>query len=217
MPIDKQVLRKQIRTELETEDLLALLDRAIELIPQEHLLELVEDFFDLDALSLVDEISKESLLDEVSVFSEESLAGVYYEDFDVHSRNFMDRSRGTINFIAEFHRLMQRCIDESDTGNPTEIRGAFEMLINLLDEIDDGHDDIIFFADEAGAWQVGVDWDEVLPRYFCSLAVVAKPKEYAQSIIGLIKKHVDYHSDQYLQQALKIASPAQKKALKTLM
>ena len=40
MPIDISLLRKSIRTQLEIEDLLNLLDRAIELIPQERLPEL---------------------------------------------------------------------------------------------------------------------------------------------------------------------------------
>lgn len=217
MPINIRVLRKKIRTELKTEDILSLLDRAVELIPQEHLSELVENFFDPDSLNLVDETSEQVLLIEVRIFFEESMSGAYYEDFQVNSHNFMDLSRGTINFIAEFQRLMQRCIDESETGDLTEIREAFEMLIKLLDEIDECRDDIIFFADEAGSWQVGVDWNRVLPYYFKSLAAIAKPKEYAQSIIELVGKHVDYNSDAHLQQALKIANPSQKKALKSLM
>ncbi|MGA7935028.1 MAG: hypothetical protein WCA35_15890 [Kovacikia sp.] len=217
MSIDIQALQRKIRTELEIEDLLLFLDRAVDLIPQERLSELVKNFFDPDSLSLVEGISDQVLLNEVRIFVEESMSGIYYEDFRVNSRNFMDLSRGTINFIAEFRRLMQRCIAESEAGDQTEIREAFEMLIKLLDEIDECRDDIIFFADEAGAWQVGVDWDKVLPCYCKSLAAVAKPKEYAQSIFELVRKHVDYHSDKYLQQALKIANPSQKKALKALM
>lgn len=217
MTIDIQILRKKIRTNLETEELLSLLDRAVELIPQERLPELIVNFFDLDSLSLVDETSNQFLIDEVRNFYEESIAGIYYEDFRVNSRNFMDSSRGTINFIAEFRRLMQRCIDESESGNSVQVLEAFDLLINLLDEIDQCRDDIIFFADEGGAWQVGVDWNRVLPCYFRPLAVVAKPKEYAQRAIELVKEHADYQSDQCLQEALKIATPSQKKALKALM
>jgi hypothetical protein len=216
MAIDIRILRTKIRTELETEDLLSLLDRAVDLLPQEMLPELIEGFFDPDSVSL-DEPSDLALLDEICTFFEESMVGVYYEAFSVNSRNFMDRSRGTINFIAQFQRVMQRCIDESENAEPTQVRQAFELLIKLLDEIDEGRDDIIFFADEGGSWQVGVTWEEVLPRYFKSLAAVAKPKEYAQIVVDLVKKHIDYHAEKHLKQALKFASVPQKKALKALM
>ncbi len=212
MPIDISLLRDSIRTELEIEELLSLLDRAIELIPQERLPELIEGFFDLDLLS-VDELSEQSLLDDVLEFHSDSLAGLYYDDFDVNSKNFMERSRGTINWMAEHERLMNRCLIESSSGNPEQIRQAFELLFNLLDEIDECRDDIIFFADEGGAWQVGVEWDEVLPCYFKVLAAVAQPSEYAESVIKIVKSHANYNSDNYFKLALEVAKPPQKKVL----
>ncbi len=212
MPIDISLLRDSIRTELEIEELLSLLDRAIELIPQERLPELIEGFFDLDLLS-VDELSEQSLLDDVLEFHSDSLAGLYYDDFDVNSKNFMERSRGTINWMAEHERLMNRCLIESSSGNPEQIRQAFELLFNLLDEVDECRDDIIFFADEGGAWQVGVEWDEVLPCYFKVLAAVAQPSEYAESVIKIVKSHANYNSDNYFKLALEVAKPPQKKVL----
>ena len=162
MPIDISLLRESIRTQLEIEDLLNLLDRAIEVIPEERLPELIEGFFDPDLLS-VEELSESPLLEDVLDFHSDSLAGLYYHDFEVNSKNFMERSRGTINWMAEHNRLMNRCIQESSKGDPDQIRQSFDLLFNLLDEVDECRDDIIFFADEAGAWQVGVEWDEVLP------------------------------------------------------
>ncbi len=212
MPIDISLLRDSIRTELEIEELLSLLDRAIELIPQERLPELIEGFFDLDLLS-VDELSEQSLLDDVLEFHSDSLAGLYYDDFDVNSKSFMERSRGTINWMAEHERLMNRCLIESSSGNPEQIRQAFELLFNLLDEVDECRDDIIFFADEGGAWQVGVEWDEVLPCYFKVLAAVAQPSEYAESVIKIVKSHANYNSDNYFKLALEVAKPPQKKVL----
>ena len=212
MPIDISLLRESIRTELETEDLLNLLDRAIELIPQERLLELIEGFFDPDLLR-VDKVSEQPLLEDVLKFHSDSLAGLYYDDFEVNSKNFMERSRGTINWMAEHERLMNRCLTESSSGNLEQIRQAFELLFNLLDEIDECRDDIIFFADEAGAWQVGVEWDEVLPCYFKVLAAVAQPSEYAQGVIKLVKSHTNYNSENHFKLALEVAKPPQKKVL----
>ncbi len=216
MPIDIRKLRDYIRTELDTEELLNLLDRAIELIPKDQLPELIEGFFDPDLL-IVAEGSEQSLLKDIKGFHVNSLAGVYYEDFRVNSKNFMDKSRGTINWIAEYERLMERCTEEDMAGKPDQLRQAFELLFNLLDEVDECRDDIIFFADEGGSWQVGVDWETVLPLYFQTLAMVAKPKEYAEKVIKIVKSHVNYNSKDYFKQALESAKPSQRKELKAVM
>ena len=213
MPIDISLLRKSIRTQLEIEDLLNLLDRAIELIPQERLPELIEGFFDPILLS-VDQLSEHTLLEDVLNFHSDSLGGLYYEDFEVNSKNFMERSRGTINWITEHQRLLNRCLQDSSQEDPKQIRQAFDLLFNLLDEIDECRDDIIFFADEAGAWQVGVEWDEVLPCYFKILAAVAQPSEYAEGVIKLVKSHANYNSDNYFKLALEVAKKPQQKILK---
>ncbi len=213
MPIDISLLRESIRTELEIEELLSLLDRAIELIPQERLPELIEGFFDPDLLS-VDQLSEHPLLEDVLDFHSDSLAGLYYDDFEVNSKNFLNLSRGTINWIAEYKRLLNRCIQESSQGEPDQIRQAFDLLFNLLDKVDECRDDIIFFADEAGAWQVGVEWDELLPCYFKVLAAVAQPQEYAECAIKIVKSHANYNSDNYFKLALEVAKRPQQKVLK---
>ncbi len=216
MAIDISLLRELLRNELEMEELLNFLDRALELLPEEQLWELIEGFFDPDLLDLlkVEELSEQSLLEEVLDFHSDSLDGLYYEDFEVNSKNFMEKSRGTMNWIAQYNRLMKRCQKESSKGEPEEIRQAFERLFNLLDEIDECRDDIIFFADEAGAWQVGVEWDEVLPCYFKVLARVAQPVEYAEGVIKLVKSHADYDSDKYFKLALELSKSPQQKVLK---
>lgn len=217
MPIDPNYLRHSIRNDLDTEDLLNLIDRAMELIPQERWPEWVDDFFDLDLLS-VDEVDEFSLLDKVNDFYEDSIAGLYYEDFAVNSKNFREQSRGTINWISECSRLIKSCVQETKKGEekPESIRKSFEQLFGLLDELDQGNDEIIFFADEGGSWQVGVDWEDVLPSYFKVLSELAAPKEYAESVVKIVKSHVNYHSQEYHDLALKAANSAQKKALYNL-
>lgn len=115
MAIDISLLRELLRNELEMEELLNFLDRAIELLPEERLPELIEGFFDPDLLK-VEELSEQSLLEEVQDFHSDSLDGLYYEDFEVNSKNFMERSRGTMNWIAQYNRLMKRCQKESSKG-----------------------------------------------------------------------------------------------------
>ena len=67
MPIDISALREDIH-QLETDELLTLLDQAIELIPNERLPELLENVFEPGAF-VVEEISETSLLEVVQLFS----------------------------------------------------------------------------------------------------------------------------------------------------
>ena len=67
---------------------------------------------------------------------------------------------------------------------------------SLLDELDECRDNIIFFADEAGAWQVGVNWEKsaaglVSPRWLR----LSNPKPMAQSVVKVVDTHVDYARD----------------------
>jgi hypothetical protein len=82
-----------------------------------------------------------------------------------------------------------------------------------LDYIDEGNDDVIFFADEGGSWQVGVDWDRVLPPWFKVLSATAAPEEYAERITSLLEHHYNYARDKMLVVARKTAAPGQRKAL----
>ncbi len=211
MAINIQKLSKKIRANLDTEDLLILLDRAIKLLPQEHLAEMFAGYFELDE---DDDNSEEPLLAAIQLFFKESLNGAYYQSFNVNSRNHMDKSRGTINFIDEYGRLLDRCVDEVKSTEPASLRAAFDLMFQLLAEIDECRDDIIFFADEGGSHEVFYSWDEIFPVYFKVLAAVVKPKEYVETIIPLIKRHSAYNFDKHIQSALKAANPSQKKALK---
>jgi hypothetical protein len=69
-------------------------------------------------------------------------------------------------------------------------RQAFGILFGLLDHLDEGRDDIVFFADEGGAWLVGVDWKAVLPPWFKVLSATAQANEYTRRITGLLERPV---------------------------
>jgi hypothetical protein len=93
------------------------------------------------------------------------------------------------------------------------VRGAFDILFGLLDRIDDCLDDVVFFADEGGSWQVGIDWDKVLPPWFEVLAATAPPEEYAERITYLLEQHYRYGRDKMLAVARETATPEQREAL----
>ena len=213
-PIDRDKLRVFMRTQ-DTEAQQMFLDRAIDLLPKTKLAKLVEGFADPRQLR-TDTASPTELLDAVKRFHAASLDGDYYEDFMVDSRNFMSMSQGTEAWIAECHRLLDSCVAASKRagrGGQVETRGAFDLLFDLLRKIDECNDDIIFFADEAGAWQVGVEWDVVLPAWFRCLGATASPDEYAAAVQGAIDEFASYRAVPLLEAAHRAATPEQREAL----
>ena len=143
-------------------NLLIVAERAIEIVPRAKLRALVGDMVRLDELA-EGKRGAAPLLDEVRKFHEASLRGDYYDSFDVNSKNFMEKSEGTEAFIAEFDRLLGKCVRAAAKGPRAPVREAFELLFALLRRLDEDPDSVVFFADEAGSWQVGVDWRAVLP------------------------------------------------------
>jgi hypothetical protein len=104
-------------------------------------------------------------------------------------------------------------VDSTKTADPVQLRGAFDTLFGPLDYIDECHDDVIFFADEGGSWQVGMDRQKVLPSYFACLSTTAEPLEYAARVIAVVDKHLRYNRKKHLAAARRCATPAQRKAL----
>jgi len=210
--IDRDKLRVRLRR-LRKDDLLNLLDRAIDMVPKTRLPALVKGYANPNELR-PDDTARRGLIEGVTRFHQASLRGDYYEDFMVNSRNFMEKSAGAKTWIAECERLFDLCVAATGKRPGGEVRQAFEMLFGLLGHIDECHDDVVFFADEGGAWQVGIDWRRVMPVYFASLAETSTPGEYARAVRGRIKDFVDHDRDRYLKAARKAASPAQKRALR---
>jgi hypothetical protein len=208
--IDRDKLRAAIRR-LDEESAFRMLDAAIDLLPEAKLRQVVKPHLQLDKV-LSDGQEKTSLLEDVKTFEKASLAGEYYDHFKVNSQNYMKKSTGTVAWITQCNRLLARCVAAAKTDDPGEVRQVFDVIFGLLDRIDDG-DDIIFFADEAGSWQVGVDWDEVLPAWCTVLSATTAPDEYAECVLSLVKQHCDYDRDKMLELARNAATPAQRQAL----
>ena len=211
--IDRDKLRAEIRR-LGHEYIVYMLDDAIDLLPQTKLRKIAKKYIDLKRLCPdTGKAAQESLVANVKMFEKASLAGDYYESFDVNSKNFMEKSAGTSAWIAAYVRLLDRCVTDSRKGNPAEVREAMDILFGLLDHIDQCYDDVIFFADEGGSWQVGVDWDRVLPAWFKVLSVTVEPEEFAKRITDVLSRHYHYGRDKMLPIARRTATPEQRKAL----
>jgi hypothetical protein len=193
-----------------------MLNEALDLLPQSKLLKLVKRYTDPSKLQSNGD-GQGSLLRQAEAFEEASLAGQYYESFAVDSRNSTEKSAGTRAWIAECHRLLDLCVAQSKKGDPFEVRKAFDILFGLLDHIDECLDNIIFFADEPGSWQIGIDWEKVLPAWFSALSITAAPDEYAARITALLKHHYSYGSTRMLTIARKIATSDQRRALSSVV
>ena len=191
-----------------------MLDDAIYLLPPAKLHKIAKKYVDLKRLRPdAEQATRRSLLMDVKRFEKASLAGEYYESFGVNSKNYTQKSAGTTAWIAEYLRLLGRCVTSAKKSNPAEVRAAMDILFGLLNYIDECHDDVIFFADEGGSWQVGVDWANVLPGWFKVLSATVEPQEYAERITALLSCHYSYGRDQMLAIARRTATTPQRKAL----
>lgn len=210
--IDLDKLRVAIQG-LSDEQVRYIIEEAIDMLPQAKLIKLVKPFVDPAQLR-PDRRARGRLLAEVRAFEKASLADEYYETFNVNSKNYREKSAGTRTWIAEYQRLLARCVAEAARSDPVEVGQAFDILFALLDRIDEDPDHVVFFADEGGSWQVGVDWEKVLPAWFACFAATAEPQEYVQRVRDAIAEHVDYDRANYLAKARKVATPEQRKAFR---
>ncbi len=155
--------------------LMMIAERATELVPRAKLGRLVGDMIRLDALA-EGERGAASLIDQVRKFHKAGMGGEYYNAFAVNSKNFMDESKGTEAFKAEFDRLLTQCIRATEKSPRAPLREAFELLFALLRRIDQDPDSVVFFADEAGSRQIGVNWRAALPAFFRSSPKALLPR-----------------------------------------
>ena len=209
--IDRDKLRAALRR-LGDEYIFYMLCDAIELMPPAMLHKLVEPYLEPGSLR-PDGNHPESLLVRVKAFEQASLGGDYYEAFNVNSTNHMKKSTGTIAWIAECNRLLDLCVVQPRSEDASELRQCFDLIFGLLDEIDACRDNIVFFADEAGSWQVGVDWNKALPSWFKVLSATATPEHYATRVVDLLNHHCGHEGPTLLALARKLATPAQERAL----
>lgn len=115
------------------------------------------------------------------------------------------RSKGTVldrNLVRERIRRLGR-----DAG--------FEHLFELLEHIDEGHDDVVFFADEAGTWQLGIPWPTVRPVWIAAFATRADPATFGATVANRIRHFDRAGRDRYLAIAAAAASEAQRRELTT--
>ena len=211
---DLTKLRNELRR-LRRCDLLIIAERAAELVSRADLKPLLSDFMHVDVL-VVPGTKPAPLIEEIQKFYDESCDGRYFEQFEANAKNYKEHSRGTDAFVAEFDRLLRQCVHAVEHQPGASVREAFEVLFRLLRRIDEAPDDVVYFADEAGSWQLGVNWQVVFPAYFRCLAEMASPEEFARTIDQMIGAFAEHERPLHLRTAHQVASAAQQVALRTL-
>jgi hypothetical protein len=192
--------------------LLIIAESAAELVEPSKLKALLGDVIDIEALAAAPAMAPPCW--RTCGLYGRSLAGDYYESFPVHGWNCTERSKGTDAFMATFDRLLDRCIRGAETGPRRPVLGAFDLRFELLRHIDEGHDDVIFFADEGGSYEVGVDWRSALPAYFRCLADCSSAEQFAKAVNQVITDFADHDRARHLAEACRVADDAQRVAVR---
>jgi len=209
--VDLRKLRRSLG-QLTRGELLIVAQRATKMVPEGALPSLLGGLLELQpGLALAQ--GPAALLEEVESFRAESIGGEFYVGFDVNSRNCREQSRGTDEFIAEFDCLVAKCVREAEAEPCQAVTQAFEVLFSVLRAIDEGNDDVLFFADEGGSWSVGVDWRKVLPAYFLCLAQTASAEEYALCVNRLISEFAEHDRGRHMAHAWNVASAEQQRGM----
>lgn len=204
---DLEKLRAELRS-LRRGDLLKIAERATQLLHGAELEGLLGDFMKLEVV-VEGESPQVPLIEDVQRFYRESLEGLYFDEIEATAKHRLEHSRGTDAFMAEMDRLLRRCAHRSTLEPSTSVCDAFELLLQLLRHIDEGHDDVVFFSDEPGSWQFGIDWLTVLPAYFRCLAESVSPADFAISVEEVIRNFAEHERPRYMNAAHQAAKTAQ--------
>jgi hypothetical protein len=138
---------------LERDQLLVLFARTLRFVPADCLEQIFQEHAHPHEVGDVHQVERRPLVEAVRAFVEAALRGDYYLAFPFNSHNCTDESGGTQTFEAQLDLLFDRCVDEATGAESAQVVTAYELLFDLLREIDKFEKDIVFFADEGGVWQ----------------------------------------------------------------
>jgi hypothetical protein len=172
-------------------DLLVLLGRALRHLEPANLESIFGDHAQPHELGDTETQKRKPLLEATREFTDSALSGEFYEDFTPNWRNSSNTPDKSHEFEAHLALLFDRCLEEAATGDPADVCASYELIFDLLREIDTFDKDIVFWADEGGVWQLGIMWRRVLPPYFQCLAKTVEPQELARRAKAVVDTVVD--------------------------
>ncbi len=160
------------------------------------------------------QVDGEVLLDEVGDFQSESLAGYYYEPFDINSKNWMHVPEETKEWFERLGGLLKASSQLTVQGDHLHAVACFGILYELIDAMERGEE--IVFADEIGSWMIPGDEKQYVAAYMTSLAATASPEEFAAAALPLIRRDSwQSFSTQAYPAAIRAANEAQRAHLET--
>ncbi len=127
-----------------------------------------------------------SPLEDVEEFHRDSLAGQYYEPFDINSKNFTNVPEGTDEWCDRIADLLKQATQLTSQGDHDWAVKCFDMLFDLIGKMEYGEE--IVFADEMGSWMIPIDEKDWIPAYMTSLAATAEPAEFAAKALPVISR-----------------------------
>ena len=130
-------------------ELLEILDRAFDEMPPKMQRAV---FLELIQKSRPAKLDGRSLLEDVEEFHRDSLAGRYYEPFDINSKNFTHIPEGTDEWCDRIADLLKQTMQLTSQGDHAWAVKCFDLLFNLLEKMEYGEE--IVFADEMGSWMI---------------------------------------------------------------
>jgi hypothetical protein len=187
-------------------NLTVMFARAIGCLPAEAYERVFTDYAFPDDLA-ADQERSPGLLEAVHSFVECAQRGDYYDPVFFSGQHYDEWPRATHNFSARIDLLLGRCKAESANGDPFEVCRAYELLFELVRDIDARPDDVVFFPDEANSWQLGIRWASELPSYFACLSQTIGRDELAARKVALVQEF-DPMGIEGLELALTCTSPA---------
>lgn len=210
--IDYTAVRAELRN-LSRGSLLVIAERAAELIPAEQLSVLLGEIANIEASAL---FPVAALISDTRQFVNAAMAGHYYEAVEINNRGRQEQSGGTDVFVAEFDRLVRRCAIAPEQGQFAATWKSVELLLDLLRYIDEGNDNVLFFADDGGSLTGSINWHSLLPAYFKCLTAILPPVEFARTVVSTIDEFVRYDREHHLAAAHVVANDAQRVTLRTV-
>ncbi len=206
--MDKFRLFKFLSTQ-DSSVLLDLLDKAF--FEMDH--DQRQSVFGQVARSLPPEpVDGKRLLDEVEQFQRQSLAGMYYEPFDINSKNWMHVPEETKEWFEQLGDLLQASTQLTAQEDHLHAVACFGVLYDLIDAMESGEE--VVFGDEIGGWMIPGDEKIYIAAYMTSLAATATPEEFTAAALPVIQRDSwQSFATQAYPAAIRVANEAQKEHL----
>jgi hypothetical protein len=154
-------------------------------------------------------VDGEVLLDEIEGFRRESLAGTYYEPFNINSKNWMHIPEETQEWFECLGDLLKACCQLTRQADHLHAVTCFGILYELIEALESGEE--IVFGDEIGSWMIPGDEKQYIAAYMASLAAVTSSEEFSAAALPLIRRD-GWHSfsAQAYPSAVRAANEAQR-------